>query len=51
MLQHQAHSRNRSTTTDKKTRKVFSILVGISLVGTVSGKSLKLLTADVIFKS
>ena len=28
------------TATDEKTRKVFSILVVISLVGTISGKSL-----------
>jgi len=49
MLQHQAHSRNRPTATDDNTRKVFSILVVISLVGTKSGKSLKLLSPDVIF--
>ena len=30
-------------------RKVFSILVVISLVGTISGKSLKLLPPDIIF--
>jgi len=35
MLQHYAHSRNRSTATDEKTRKVFSILVVISLAGTI----------------
>ena len=40
MLQHWAHSRNRPTATVEKTRKVFSILVVIFLVGTISGKSL-----------
>jgi len=49
MLQHQAHSRNSPTATDKKSRKVFSILVVISLVGTISGKSLKLSPPNVIF--
>jgi len=44
-----AHSRNRPTATDKITRKVFSNLVVISLVGTISGKSLNLLRPDVIF--
>jgi len=34
---------------DEETRKVFSILVVISLVGTISGKSIKLLPPDVIF--
>ena len=34
---------------DEKTGKVFSILVVISLVCTISGKSLKLLPPDVIF--
>jgi len=43
-------SRNRRpTATDEKTRKMFSILVVISPVGTISGKSLKLLPPDVIF--
>ena len=37
------------TAMDEKTRKVFSILVVISLVGTVFGKSLKLLPLDVKF--
>jgi len=50
MLQHWAHSRNRPTATDEKTRKTFSISVVISPVGTISGKSLKLLPPDVIFK-
>ena len=49
MLQHWAHSRNRPTATDEEKKKVFSILVVISLVGTISGKSLKLLPPDVIF--
>jgi len=31
-------------------RKVFSILVVISLVGTIPGKSLKLLRPDVVFQ-
>jgi len=48
MLQRCAHPRNRPTATDEKTRKVFPILVVISLVGTVSGKSLKMLPPDVI---
>ena len=39
----QAHGHRRDN------KKVFSILVVISLVGTVSGKSLKLLPQDVIF--
>ena len=44
------NSRNsRPTATDEKTRKVFSVLFAISLVGTISGKSLKLLPPDVIF--
>jgi len=43
-------SRNRRpAATDEKTRKMFSILVVISPVGTISGKSLKLLPPDVIF--
>ena len=38
------------TAADEKTRKVFCIiLVVISVVGTVSGESLKLLPPDVIF--
>ena len=41
MLQHSAHSRNRPMVTDEK--RVLSVLIVISLVGTVSGKSLKLL--------
>jgi len=49
MLQHYAHSRNRPTATDEKKRKIFSILVAISLFGTILGKSLKLLPPDVIF--
>ena len=49
MLQHYAHSRNRPTATDEKTRKVFCILVVVSLFGTISGKSLKLLPPDAIF--
>jgi len=43
MLQHWAHSRNRPTAADEKTTRVFCILFVISLVGTISGKSLKLL--------
>ena len=40
----------RPTATDEKTRKVFCILVVISLVfGIISGKSLKLLPPDVVF--
>jgi len=35
--------------TDEITRKVFSVLVVISLVNTISGKSLKLLPSNVIF--
>ena len=42
MLQHYAHSRNRPTATDEKTRKVFSVSVLISLVGTISGKNFKI---------
>jgi len=38
MLQHLAHSRNRPAATDEKTRKVFSILVVISLTGAISEK-------------
>jgi len=49
VLQHYCHSRNRSTATDEKTRKVFSVLVESFLVGTISGKSLKLLPPDLIF--
>jgi len=41
------HRRNRPTATDEK--KVFSVLLVISLVGTISRKSLKLLRPDVIF--
>jgi len=37
------------STTDEKKRKVFSILAVISLVGTISGTSLKLLPPDGIF--
>ena len=48
MLQRWTQSRNRPTATDEKTRKVFSVSVVISLVGTISGKSLKLLPPDVI---
>ena len=44
----QARSRIRRTATDEK-RTVFSILVAISLAGTISGKSLKLTPPDVIF--
>jgi len=51
ILQHQAHSRYRPTATDEKTRKVFSVLDVISLVGAISGKSLKLFLLDVIFQS
>jgi len=39
------------TATDEKTRKVFSVLAVISLLGTVSGKPLKLLLPGVIFKA
>ena len=35
------HSRTRPTATDEKTRKVFSILVVIFLVGTISRKNIK----------
>ena len=43
MLQHWAQSRNRRpTATDEKTRKVFSISVVISLVGTISGNIIKI---------
>ena len=48
VLQRWTRSRNRPTATDEKTRKVFSVSVVISLVGTISGKSLKLLPPDVI---
>jgi len=34
--------------TDEKTRQVFSVLVVISVVGTISGKSLKRSPPDVI---
>jgi len=40
-------ARNRRT--DEKTRKVFSVLVVISLGGTISGKIIKTLPPDVIF--
>ena len=43
-----AHPRNRPAATDEK-KRVFSILVVISLVGTISGKSSNLLPPDVIF--
>jgi len=36
---------------DEKKKSLLYILVVISLVGTISGKSLKLLPPDVIFKS
>ena len=50
MLQPCTHSRHRPTSaTDEKTRKVLSILVVISVVGTISGKSLNLLPPDVVF--
>ena len=39
------------TATNENTRKVFSIWVVISLVGTISGKSLKLLPPDVTFNA
>ena len=39
MLQHWAHSRNRPTATDEKKKSLLYILVVISLVGTISGKS------------
>jgi len=39
----QAHGHGREN------RQIFSVLVVISLVGTISGKSLKLLPPDVIF--
>ena len=42
MLQHLAHSRNRPTATDEKTRNVFSVLVVISLIGTISEKMIKI---------
>jgi len=37
------------TATDEKTRKVFSVLVEISVVCTIFGKSFKLLLPNVIF--
>jgi len=40
--------KNRTTATDEKTSKVSSILIVISLVGTISRKSLKFLPPDVI---
>jgi len=44
------NSRNRPTTTDeKKRKKIISLLAVISPVGTISGKSLKLLPPDVTF--
>ena len=43
-----AHSRNRPTATDEKNKNI-SILVVISVVGTISGKSLNLLPPVVIF--
>jgi len=50
MLEHQAHSRNRPAATDEKKKRLVSyILVVISRVGTISGKSLKLLPPDVMF--
>ena len=45
-LEEQAHGHRR-----ENARKVFPVSVVISLVGTISGKSLKLLPPDVIFKS
>jgi len=41
MLRHEARSRNRPTATDEKTRKVFSVLVVISPVGTIFAKIIK----------
>jgi len=50
MLQHWARSRNRHTATDEKNEKsLVYILVAISLVGTLSEKSLQLLPPDVVF--
>ena len=49
MLQHEANSRNRPTATDEKKNGLLCILVVISLVATISGKSLKWLSLDVIF--
>jgi len=39
----------RPTATDEKKKSLLSILVVISLVGTISGKILKLLPPDVTF--
>jgi len=36
------HSRNRPTATDEKTRKIFSVIVDISLVGTISVNIIKI---------
>jgi len=47
MQQHRAHSRNRPTAADGKSS--LSVLIVISLVSTILGKSLKLLPPDVIF--
>ena len=41
--------KNRPTAADEETTKVCSVSVAISLVGRISGKSLKLLPPDVIF--
>ena len=49
MLQRCAHFRKRPAATDEKSRKVLPVSVAISLVGTVSGLSLKLLPPGVIF--
>jgi len=45
-----AHARNRSTATDEKKKSLLHFFVVISPVGTISGKPLKLLPQDVIFK-
>ena len=50
MLQPWAHSRNRPTATNDKNKSFLCIFVVISMVGTLSGKSLKLLPSDVILK-
>jgi len=42
------HARNRSTATDEKKKSLLHFFVVISPVGTISGKSLKLLPPDVI---
>jgi len=48
MLQHYRPIQKYAHGHGRETRKVFSLLVVISLVGTISGKSLKLLPPDVI---